>query len=49
MELKLSLKTLPRLPLEQNQLVDDVFGYRIQFWRKNFSISALKMAGFSKN
>jgi hypothetical protein len=26
MELKLSLRTLPRLPLEQNQLADDCFG-----------------------
>jgi hypothetical protein len=26
MELKLSLRTLPRLPLEQKQLADDCFG-----------------------
>jgi hypothetical protein len=46
---KLSLRTLPRLPLEPIQLVMIVLGYRVQFWCKNVSISALKMAGFLKN
>jgi hypothetical protein len=28
--------TLPKLPLEQNQLADDVFGYPVQFGAKMF-------------
>jgi hypothetical protein len=48
MELKLSLRALPGLLLEQSQLADDGFGYRVQFWRKNVSMSVPKTAGFSK-
>jgi hypothetical protein len=40
MELKLSLTTLPKLPLEQNQLADDVLVTAFNWAQKCFHLSS---------